>query len=68
MCDCTFDKGDKCLALTTHECEHCSFKKTKEELLEGRRKAKTMLEKLPKDKQEIIRNKYYGRNNTTYEL
>lgn len=68
MCKCTFDKGDKCVALTTHECENCVFRKTKDELLAGRRRARARLEDLPEEQQDAIRKKYYGRNNTTYEL
>lgn len=68
MNNCTFDKGDKCVALTERDCEGCPFRKTKEELIKGRRKAKAMLEKLPEEQREAIKNKYYGRNNVTYEL
>ena len=65
---CTFDKGDKCVALTEHDCEGCPFRKTKEELLAGRRKARAMLEKLPKEKRDTIEDKYYRRNYVKHEI
>lgn len=65
---CTFDKGDKCVALTEHDCEGCPFRKTKEELLVGRRKARAMLEKLPKEKRDTIEDKYYRRNYVKHEI
>lgn len=68
MTKCTFDKGDTCFALTEHDCEGCPFRKTKDELLAGRRKARARLEDLPKEKREAIENKYYGRGNVTYEI
>ena len=65
---CVFDKGEKCVALLTRNCENCSFRKTKEELIAGRRKAKEMLDKLPEEYRKAIIEKYYGRNSVTYEL
>lgn len=65
---CTFDKGDKCVALTDHDCEGCPFRKTKEELLAGRRRARAMREKLPKEQREAIEEKYYGRDSVRYEI
>lgn len=68
MCNCTFDKGENCAALVTHDCEKCSFRKTKEELLAGRRKAKARLDKLPEKKRKSIEEKYYIRNGTKHEV
>lgn len=68
MKECTFDKGKKCAALVTHDCEKCSFRKTKEELLEGRRKAIALLARLPKEKREVIEDKYHKKNAVKYEL
>ena len=68
MCNCAFDKGDKCVALTTHDCEKCSFRKTKDELLAGRRKARAMLEDLPQEQREAIQKKYYGRDSVAYDI
>ena len=68
MTKCTFDKGDTCVALTEHDCEGCPFRKTKEELLAGRRKARAMLENLPKEQRKAIEDKYYGRNNVRHEI
>lgn len=63
MNHCAFDKGDKCAALLTRNCENCSFRKTEEELIAGRQKAKEMLEKLPEEHRKAIEEKYYGRGN-----
>ena len=61
MCKCAFDKGDKCNALIVRDCEKCSFRKTQEELAEGRAKAKILLERLPEEYRAAIEDKYYGR-------
>lgn len=62
MNNCVFDKGDKCVALIAHDCEKCSFRKTKEELTEGRMKAKALIERLPEEQRIAIADKYYGRD------
>lgn len=68
MNNCTFDKGNKCTALTTRNCEGCAFRKTKEELNEGREKAKAILDRLPKEQYEAIKNKYYGRDSVNHGI
>lgn len=65
---CTFDKGEKCVALSVHDCEGCPFRKTKEELLAGRRKARAMLNKLPQERRDAIDKKYYGKDSVRYEI
>ena len=39
MCECAFDRGKKCFALTTKKCNGCNFYKTKEQLKAGREKS-----------------------------
>ena len=68
MENCTFDKGDKCVALTKRDCEGCPFRKTKEELLEGRRRAKARRDKLPAHERQAIEEKYYGKDNVRFEI
>lgn len=60
MSNCVFDKGKKCAALHSHDCEKCSFKKTGRELVEGREKARERLESLPQEQYDAIMKKYYG--------
>lgn len=59
MENCVFDKGETCSALTTHNCENCSFCKTKQELIDGREKARERIESLPKKQYDAIKQKYY---------
>lgn len=68
MVNCAFNKNDKCIALVNQECKGCSFRKTKEELLEGRRRARTLLERLPQEQRNAIENKYYGNDNVRHEI
>lgn len=58
MCDCVFSIRTKCGVLTEKNCEGCHFRKTREELLQGREKAAERIRSLPPDKQEHIRLKY----------
>lgn len=60
MENCVFNKGRKCLALSTKKCENCTFRKTEAELKAGREKARERLESLPKDQYDAIMKKYYG--------
>lgn len=59
MKNCVFDKGNICAALTTHNCEKCSFCKTEKELIDGREKARERIESLPKKQYDAIQQKYY---------
>ena len=56
---CVFDKGHKCSALTSHNCEKCSFRKTEKELVDGRENARERIESLPKKQYDAIMRKYY---------
>ena len=61
MDNCVFDNGDRCAALETHDCEKCTFRKTRHQLIEGRKRSRELLERLPSDQLEHIENKYYRR-------
>ena len=61
MCECTFKRVDKCAALTSMECEKCSFRKTKAELDAGRAYAKKLLNRLSPEQRDAIDRKYYGK-------
>lgn len=65
---CAFDKGNHCEALTTHNCDKCSFGKTVEEVIEGREKAKEILSRLPKERQDEINDKYHGKRTFRYDI
>lgn len=56
---CVFDNGNRCAALETLKCENCTFRKTRHELIEGRKRSRQLLEKLPADQLEHIESKYY---------
>lgn len=57
---CAFDLEDRCSALTEMRCKGCKFRKTKEELEEGRRKAKEKLcDKYDYLERHDIFGKYY---------
>ena len=60
MDNCVFDNGDACSALVSKKCEKCTFRKTRQELIAGRRKARRLLEKLPTQELDNIREKYYN--------
>lgn len=59
MKDCVFDKDYKCIALTHKVCESCPFRKTEEELEEGRKKARARAKNLPEKQRKHIIKKYY---------
>lgn len=60
MTDCAFDKGEYCTALREKECNSCPFEKTREELVEGRRKALHRINNdIPKSTKFYIIHKYY---------
>ena len=65
---CTFDRGYDCVALKKRDCDGCPFHKTKEELLEGRRRARARREKLPAYQREAIEEKYYEKNDVRFEI
>ena len=55
---CAFDKGNKCAALTCKMCAGCRFRKTKQELDSGRRKARKRISTLPN--RDGIKEKYWS--------
>ena len=55
---CVFDNGEECDALREKNCFGCPFRKTPEELKEGRRKAYERIEKLPLSERIVIHRKY----------
>lgn len=59
MDKCAFDKGYKCSALTSKMCAGCKFRKTKQELEEGRRKAMERIQESP-NRDRIIEKYYSG--------
>ena len=61
MNKCAFDRGDNCVALSAKQCVACPFRKTEEELNDGRQKATDRLISLPKSTQIHIARKYYGK-------
>lgn len=61
MCKCVFDKGDSCSALNPKKCAGCNFRKTKEELTAGREHAAELLDRLPNEQRDAIKEKYYKR-------
>lgn len=58
---CAFELGNKCVALTTKECEGCNFRKTQAEIEKGRKKAKKRFNSLPEELQTYIKEKYFLR-------
>ena len=62
MNKCAFDLENKCAALTYKQCVGCHFRKTEQELIEGRQKAAERLDNLPKRTQIHIARKYYNTN------
>lgn len=58
---CAFDLEDRCSALSEMRCESCTFRKTKEQLEAGRRKAKQILnEKYDYPELNALFGKYYS--------
>lgn len=60
MNKCAFDVEKRCSALKEKCCEGCHFRKTNEELIKGREKAKERVDSLPKSLKEHILIKYYN--------
>lgn len=57
--DCVFDNGANCSALICKECAGCTFFKTREQLLAGRKAAENrIINDLPDDVFAHIRTKY----------
>lgn len=64
---CAFENDKQCNALKTKKCEGCHFFKTKEELINGRKKAAERISKLSPKTQTQILNKYYDLRRTQTE-
>lgn len=60
MNNCVFENDTECNALNEKQCAECTFRKTKEELLNGRRKAANRLMNLSDDLSNHLIRKYYG--------
>jgi hypothetical protein len=56
---CAFDRGEKCSVLKGHECGKCTFRKTRDELINGRDKARERIDNLPREQYDAIMQKYY---------
>ena len=60
MDKCAFDRDDMCTALDEKSCLGCRFRKTEQELYEGRVKAADRLDSLSKRQKIHIARKYYN--------
>ena len=60
MTECAFenDFNGECSAMTEKKCQGCKFRKTKEELEEGRKKARERFDALPADLRTYLKQKY----------
>jgi hypothetical protein len=58
MNKCVFENENECIALKEKRCAFCAFRKTKEELIEGRRKATERIASLPEEQKKHIIRKY----------
>lgn len=67
MKDCAFDRNDVCSALRCKKCKGCNFRKTREELIEGRKKSADRISKLPLKTKQYIYRKYYDLDRTKTE-
>ena len=59
---CAFDLGEKCNAMAEKNCNGCKFRKTEQELKEGREKAVTRLMTLDRTFLNGVKRKYYYGN------
>lgn len=60
MDKCAFEVGCVCAALTKKKCDKCSFRRSEEDLREGRRKASERIKTLPEEQQKHIASTYYN--------
>ena len=60
MSECAFenDFNGECSAMTEKKCQGCKFRKTKDELEEGRKKARERFDALPLDLRTYLKQKY----------
>ena len=64
---CVFDAGKRvCYALNVKKCEGCRFRKSKEELIRGRKRAAARIQTLSKEYQAHIKSKYYSQREQRY--
>ena len=61
MNKCAFDRDGVCSALSKKQCVGCHFRKSEQELNNGRAKAARRVSKLPQSIQIHIARKYYDR-------
>ena len=62
MNECVFEIRGDCIALTEKRCEKCAFKKTRDELINGRMKFFDRLPLLPPARRIHLLEWYYGVN------
>lgn len=65
--ECAFDNGNRCRALTKKHCEKCSFRKTADELIAGRKRARELIDRLPYEERVMIMAKYYPGESREYD-
>lgn len=65
MGKCVYDNGYACEALVTRDCDGCTFRKTRSELIKGRKTSRELLEKLPDQQLDHISKKYYDGKETS---
>jgi hypothetical protein len=63
MDKCAFEVGCACAALTKKKCDKCYFRRSEEDLREGRRKASERIKTLPEEQQKHITSLYYSYTN-----
>lgn len=59
MCKCAFERGFDCGALNSKQCVGCHFRKTEEELREGRMESANRILNLPEKQRGKILRKYH---------
>ena len=57
---CAFDNGESCRVLQVKDCFWCRFKKTEQELKEGRERATDRLMTLDREFLNYVKAKYYN--------
>ena len=64
---CAFDQGKRsCAALNVKKCENCRFRKSNNELIEGRERAAARIKTFTKEYQAHIKSKYYSQREQRY--
>ena len=60
---CYFKSKNSCSVTTRKSCLGCSFRKTEEQVMQGRRNATARIESLPEQRRNDIKARYYEGNN-----